>query len=89
MLVSLNLSPTDNELIFQALALMFYGFFTNMALSRGYKVKRARIVIWNAFFLFFGGYSLATTGWFDLSIIVFLSSFLAILLTWFDKRDKK
>lgn len=77
------------DLILQYVALTAYVFFVYITFCDGFSLKPLRKFIWAAYFVGLSVISYLAVGRFDLRVIISLSSMLAIILIWIQKKENK
>jgi len=77
-----------NALI-EIVPLACFVLFIFFAFCDGFNLRRARKVVWAVYFLSFSYLSYFAYGYFDLVLIIPLSSVAAFALAWFQVRDNR
>lgn len=77
------------EAFISIVPLACYVIFIFYSFCDGFKMRPARKVTWSVYFLSFSYLSFLCWGYFNLAIIVSLSSLTAFALAWFQNRDNR
>lgn len=73
----------------EILPLACFVFYIYFSFCDGFSLKPLRKIIWAVYFLMFSYLSFLAKGYYDLYFIIPLSSLLAFILAWFQKKENK
>ena len=70
-------------------ALSCFVWYVYFSYCDGFRLKPIRKLIWGGYFLFLGIFSFRFLGHYDLTLIIMLSSLLAFVLAWFQRKENR
>jgi len=79
----------NEVVVFELFALTGYLLFIFLSFSDGFKLHVLRKLIWAVFFIIMAMFTFLSEGHFALNIIIFFSSFLAIILARIQQRQNQ